>query len=79
MMGKGIGFLGLLTIAFIVLKLTETIAWSWVWIVSPIWLPIALVINIGGIVWGLYIFFNKRKEKRIRKAYLKMKTEREAR
>lgn len=27
--GAGIGFLGLLTIAFIVLKLTKCIAWSW--------------------------------------------------
>lgn len=77
-MGKIIGFFGLLTIAFIILKLTETIAWSWLWVISPIWIPIALVINIGGIVWGLYIFFNKRKKKRTKEAYLKMKAEREA-
>ena len=34
----GIGFTGLLTIAFIVLKLTGYIKWSWVWVLSPIWI-----------------------------------------
>lgn len=37
----GIGFCGLLTIAFIVLKLTNYIDWSWWWVLSPIWLPLA--------------------------------------
>ena len=31
----GIGFCGLLTIAFIVLKLTGVISWSWLWVLSP--------------------------------------------
>ncbi len=35
---SGIGFVGLLTIAFIVLKLTDYIAWSWWWVLSPIWI-----------------------------------------
>jgi hypothetical protein len=34
----GIGFIGLLTIAFIVLKLTEQIDWSWWWVLAPIWI-----------------------------------------
>lgn len=34
----GIGFCGLLTIAFIVLKLMKIIAWSWVWVLSPMWI-----------------------------------------
>ena len=33
-----IGFLGLLTLVFIVLKLTNYIDWSWVWVLSPLWL-----------------------------------------
>ena len=33
----GIGFFGLLTLIFIVLKLTGHITWSWVWVLSPIW------------------------------------------
>ncbi len=38
----GIGFVGLLTIAFIVLKLLGAITWSWLWVLSPMWIPIAL-------------------------------------
>lgn len=40
----GIGFTGLLTIAFIVLKLTNYIDWSWWWVLSPIWISIVLAI-----------------------------------
>lgn len=32
----GIGFVGLLTIVFIVPKLTGVIAWSWWWVLSPL-------------------------------------------
>ena len=36
--GGGIGFVGLLTILFIGLKLTGYINWSWWWVLSPIWI-----------------------------------------
>ena len=36
---KGIRFGGLLTIAFIILKLLDKITWSWVWVLSPLWIP----------------------------------------
>lgn len=39
----GIGFLGLLAIVFIVLKLTGYIAWSWWWVLAPIWIPIIVL------------------------------------
>lgn len=42
----GIGFFGLLTMAFIVLKLTGVIGWSWIWVVAPIWIPIAIAVGI---------------------------------
>ena len=42
----GVGFAGLLTIAFIVLKLTGVITWSWLWVLSPIWISFALFIII---------------------------------
>lgn len=35
---SGITFIGLLTIVFITLKLTGHIAWSWWWVLSPIWI-----------------------------------------
>jgi hypothetical protein len=34
----GIGFAGLLTIVFIVLKLLGKITWSWWWVLSPLWI-----------------------------------------
>lgn len=35
---NGIGFCGLLTIVFIILKLIGYISWSWVWVLSPLWI-----------------------------------------
>lgn len=32
------GICELLGVAFIVLKLTKVIAWSWLWVLSPIWI-----------------------------------------
>lgn len=46
----GIGFCGLLTIVFIVLKLTNNIDWSWWWVVSPLWLPVAIAALIFVVV-----------------------------
>ena len=36
--GKGVGFCGLLTIAFIILKLCNIITWPWVWVLAPLWI-----------------------------------------
>lgn len=43
---SGIGFSGLLLIAFIVLKLIGVINWSWWWVLSPLWISILLVVLI---------------------------------
>ena len=40
----GIGFAGLLTITFIVLKLCKVISWSWWWVLSPIWIVALLCV-----------------------------------
>lgn len=40
----GIGFAGLLTLAFIVLKLIGVISWSWWWVLSPIWIGAIIVL-----------------------------------
>ena len=40
------GFLRLLTIAFIVLKLCNVIEWSWIWVLSPIWITFVILIII---------------------------------
>lgn len=46
----GIGFCDLLAAAFIVLKLTGVINWSWLWVLAPIWIPTAITIAIIVIV-----------------------------
>lgn len=39
-----VGFLSLLTICFITLKLMGYISWSWWWVLAPSWIPIAFII-----------------------------------
>jgi len=51
----GIGFAGLLTIAFIVLKLCKMIDWSWWWVISPIFFGIGILLLVIGFV-GLFYF-----------------------
>lgn len=55
---SGIGFLGLLTILFIGLKLTGYITWSWWWVLSPLWISFAVFLGIlvigGFITWIFY-------------------------
>lgn len=46
----GVGFVGLLQIAFIVLKLTGQINWSWLWVLSPVWIC-ALIIILAFLFW----------------------------
>jgi len=53
---SGIGFTGLLTIVFITLKLIGYISWSWWWVLSPIWISIALVLIV---IVGMGIFISK--------------------
>jgi hypothetical protein len=47
----GTSFCGLLTILFIALKLTGYISWSWVWVLSPLWIPLAIVLLILAFVY----------------------------
>lgn len=43
----GISFAGLLTVLFIALKLVGVIKWSWVWVLSPLW--------IGAVAWVVIV------------------------
>ena len=52
------GFVGLLTILFIALKLLDKIDWSWFWVLSPIWISMGLVILVLLIILILMIIFN---------------------
>lgn len=48
-----IGFYGLLAVVFITLKLCGIIAWSWWWVLFPLWLPAAallvFVVGVAGV------------------------------
>lgn len=48
-----LGFAEILTLVFIVLKLCGVVSWSWWWVLSPIWIPIVLVLLLLllGIAW----------------------------
>lgn len=44
---NGLQFGDALAIAFIVLKLTGVINWSWVWVLAPIWVSLVLAIIVA--------------------------------
>lgn len=49
---SGTGFVSLLTLLFIGLKLTGYITWSWWWVLSPIWISfIAALVFIAIFFW----------------------------
>lgn len=60
---SGIGFAGLLTVAFVVLKLVGVIAWSWWWVLSPLWIAVALslaLLLIAGIIALIAVALDRR-------------------
>ena len=40
---NGLGFGTILFLIFLTLKLTNNIAWSWLWVFSPLWIPVGIV------------------------------------
>lgn len=57
----GIGFVGLLTIVFITLKLTKVIDWSWWWVLSPLWITAAIVLLFLLIGFIIFVIVEARK------------------
>ena len=47
-----------LGLIFIVLKLLDVITWSWLWVLSPFWIPliIGIVLVILSIIFGKNLF-----------------------
>ena len=56
---NGCGFLGLLTLLFIGLKLGGVIQWSWWWVLSPLWFSF----SVSVILFFSVIVFLSIKEK----------------
>ena len=42
----GITFMGLLQVAFIVLKLCGVIKWHWLWVLAPMWISTIVLLLI---------------------------------
>jgi len=56
----GITFLGLLQVAFIILKITGIIKWSWWLVLIPIWFDLAIILLII-LVAGIYVLIRKKR------------------
>jgi hypothetical protein len=52
-----VSFCSLLGFAFIVLKLTNFIAWSWIWVLAPFWIPpaICLLVILAALVLSFIV------------------------
>ncbi len=46
----GMGFISTLTLIFAVLKLTGNISWSWLWVLSPVWISACILIIIFAVI-----------------------------
>jgi hypothetical protein len=53
--------LTMMFIVFLTLKLTGNIDWSWWWVTSPLWLPIAMLFAVIGILFiaGVIMLYSR--------------------
>lgn len=52
--------LGLLFVAFVVLKLTGVINWSWWWVTSPMWIVAALFFSVLFVMFLIKLIFKRK-------------------
>ena len=57
--GTVIGFTGLLTMVFITLKLLGKITWSWLWVLSPIWIDVGIICIVLIIMFAIALLNEK--------------------
>lgn len=53
---SGISLLGVLTIVFIVLKLTHVITWTWWWVLAPLWIPFLILTVLLAMAFIIYAY-----------------------
>ena len=46
----GLGIVSILTIVFIVLKLSGVIKWHWIWVLSPIWISTVIMVAVFSVI-----------------------------
>ena len=63
----GMSFTSVLTLIFIVLKILGVIEWSWVWVLSPLWVSmivfLAIVMILAAIEFKIFKKLKKKKKK----------------
>ena len=64
--GGGIGFLGMLAILFIGVKLAGVISWSWWWVLAPIWMPTAIALGVAAVAFLLLVLSTRGNKRRRR-------------
>lgn len=47
---SSVGLPSLLTVLFVGLKLAGVISWSWLWVLSPLWIPF-----VFAVLWMLFV------------------------
>ena len=57
--GGGIGFFGLLAIVFITMKLAGVIAWSWWWVLAPLWGPLVILLLVLLFIGAIHFYVCK--------------------
>lgn len=55
----GVGFVGALLLIFITLKLLGKITWSWLWVLSPLWIPFVILFLLAIVVGVLKLLEDK--------------------
>ncbi len=60
----GTGFLGILQIVFIVLKLCNIIHWSWVIVLIPLWVDLGVIIFFLAVILADKVGRERRRKKR---------------
>lgn len=60
--GGGLGLSGVLLVVFIVLKLCKVITWSWVWVLSPLWISL-IIWGVILLVWVITLLIIKKLDK----------------
>mgnify|MGYP004536347521 CR=1 FL=1 len=59
----------LVTIIFVILKLCGVLSWSWLWVLSPLWGGVAIIIVVAVLVWlfgCIAVIIEEKREKKNR-------------
>jgi len=67
----GIGFLGLLTLIFITLKVIGKIDWNWLWVLAPLWIPASVMFAVAVFAVGFVVvkyFLDRRKRAAVKRS-----------